>query len=596
MQEGPVRLLDVQVRPVRKAEEQRWNELVRAHHYLGFRNLCGRRLRHVAVLGERWLALLGWHAAALHCAARDQWIGWSSLQRRQRLFLVANNSRYVLLPGAAGVPNLASRVLGLSLRRLRADWLAIHGHDLLLAETFVDSGLFAGTCYRAANWIDVGSTRGFGRVRGGAIGYQAHGRPKRALVYPLHPDARRQLAAAAARPEWVPWRHRMQLTPAQMVSLREYLEQLPDPRKARGKRYSLASVLTLVIAARLAGASTLTDISDFGRDLSEDLLRRLGFRAMPGSGTVTAPGISTLHYILKPLDEEEIERITGAWMALWIPEAESLALDGKTLRGSYDRDQDEQGAVRNEPPVQQMSAVDIDSRCVIGQISYTGKKEDAEAAALRKLLGTIQRPGLCVFADALHTQHETAELIGELGMHYVFSLKGNQPTLLEQVSEDYRWSESGTRVFRPGHGRIETRTIQVSEDISDCPEWLAFPGVTHVFRIHREVVFKKDGRERRTETAYFVASLPPELAGPERLERLVRGYWGAVENGVHYVRDTTWREDASRVRKGALPRVLAALTNLALSILRLLGARNIQRTTRSLYRCGWRAVDVLTGS
>ena len=79
------------------------------------------------MLGERWLALLGWHAAALHCAARDRWIGWSSLQRRQRLFLVANNSRYLLLPAASGVPNLASRVLGLSLSRLRADWLALHG-------------------------------------------------------------------------------------------------------------------------------------------------------------------------------------------------------------------------------------------------------------------------------------------------------------------------------------------------------------------------------------------------------------------------------------------------------------------------------------
>ena len=153
MERDAIPLREVRVRVVRADEERRWNELVRTHHYLGFRNLCGRRLRHVAVLGERWLALLGWHAAALHCAARDRWIGWSSLQRRQRLFLVANNSRYLLLPAASGVPNLASRVLGLSLRRLRADWLALHGHDLLLAETFVDPQRYRGTCYRpAACW------------------------------------------------------------------------------------------------------------------------------------------------------------------------------------------------------------------------------------------------------------------------------------------------------------------------------------------------------------------------------------------------------------------------------------------------------------
>ena len=91
---------------------------MRERHYLGFRNFCGKRLRQVAVHGERWLALIGWHAAALHCAARDRWIGWSSLQRRQRLFLVANQSRFLLLSEAGSSPHLASRVLGLSLRQL----------------------------------------------------------------------------------------------------------------------------------------------------------------------------------------------------------------------------------------------------------------------------------------------------------------------------------------------------------------------------------------------------------------------------------------------------------------------------------------------
>ena len=93
-----VPLREVQVRIVRNSEIARFNELLRKHHYLGFSKMCGRRLRHVAVHRGRWLALLGWHAAALHCAARERWIGWSSLQRRARLFLVVNNSRYVLCP------------------------------------------------------------------------------------------------------------------------------------------------------------------------------------------------------------------------------------------------------------------------------------------------------------------------------------------------------------------------------------------------------------------------------------------------------------------------------------------------------------------
>lgn len=109
---------------------------------LGFRKMCGRRLRDVAVHDDRWLALPGWHAAALHCAARERWIGWSSMQRRARLFLIANNTRYLLLPGAAGTPRRASRVLGRSLRRLARDWQALHRHELLLAESFVDPALY----------------------------------------------------------------------------------------------------------------------------------------------------------------------------------------------------------------------------------------------------------------------------------------------------------------------------------------------------------------------------------------------------------------------------------------------------------------------
>ena len=102
------------MRTVRPAEEERWNELMRQHHYLGFRKLCGNRLRQIAVHGERWLGLLGWQSAALHCAARDRWIGWTSLQRQQRLFLVVNQSRFLLLSAAGQHPGLASRVLGQS--------------------------------------------------------------------------------------------------------------------------------------------------------------------------------------------------------------------------------------------------------------------------------------------------------------------------------------------------------------------------------------------------------------------------------------------------------------------------------------------------
>ncbi len=149
-------------------------------------------------------------------------------------------------------------------------------------------------------------------------------------------------------------------------------------------------------------------------------------------------------------------------------------------------------------------------------------------------------------------------------------------------------TEYSLAVAHCGHGRIEQRTIQVSEDLSDCPEWLDFPGVRRVFRILRETEYKKDGRQRRPEAAYFVTSLPE--AGPKRLLDLVRGYWGAVEHGTHYVRDVALREDACHVRKGSLPRVLAAFANVAVSILWLLKTANIKREIKRLYRNGAEAV------
>ena len=141
----------VRVRPTWGLEERRrWDHLVENHHYLPFQGLVGRGLRHVAELDGQWVALVGWQAGAFKLKARDGWIGWIPEQQFRRLHLIANNTRFVLLPGPHR-PNLASRVLGLSLRRLSSDMRQLHGHPVLVAETFVDPSRFAGTCYRASN-------------------------------------------------------------------------------------------------------------------------------------------------------------------------------------------------------------------------------------------------------------------------------------------------------------------------------------------------------------------------------------------------------------------------------------------------------------
>ena len=127
-------LRNVEVRPVRGvSERRRWNALLAKLHYLPLRGLFGKSLRHVAVRGETWLALLGWQAGVFKVGVRDAWIGWSREQKFSRLHLIANNSRFAVLE-AGRVPNLASRVLGLSLRRLSRDIRAAHGYPVLLAE------------------------------------------------------------------------------------------------------------------------------------------------------------------------------------------------------------------------------------------------------------------------------------------------------------------------------------------------------------------------------------------------------------------------------------------------------------------------------
>ena len=132
--EQAIDLRAVTVRPTWGAREhRRWDRLVEEHHYLRFHGVIGKGLRHVAVRGETWLALIGWQPGAFKLGARDRWIGWSAEQRFRRLHLIANNSRFVILTPER-VRNLASRVLGLSLRRLAADMEAVHGYPALLAE------------------------------------------------------------------------------------------------------------------------------------------------------------------------------------------------------------------------------------------------------------------------------------------------------------------------------------------------------------------------------------------------------------------------------------------------------------------------------
>lgn len=175
---------------------QQWWAMMRTHHPLGAGPLCGAQLRYLIVSEAGVLGGLSFSAPAWRLAARDQWIGWDDASRQAGLAKVVGNSRFLILP-TVNVPHLASHVLSRALSRLAADWHARYGVRPVLVETFVDSTRYRGTCYRAANWIKLGHSRGRGRQD---RTHAAAGAPKDIWVYPLHAQWRASLCTGSQTP------------------------------------------------------------------------------------------------------------------------------------------------------------------------------------------------------------------------------------------------------------------------------------------------------------------------------------------------------------------------------------------------------------
>jgi len=215
------------------------------------------------------------------------------------------------------VPNLASRVLGLSLRRVSADIQAVHGYPALLAETFTGVPGFTGACYRASNWRSLGLTRGFGRGSGGTARFHHHARPREIFMYELTEGA-----AEAPGRDGIPdaWNARQHDDAAPMAaprlrSLSGCLGEVPEFRKARGKRYPLRTVLTIAVAARLAGCRGVTAFARFAALLPQEQLKAVGAFFSPSRQRCTAPPVTTLHNILADLPPDTLDNAIGRWTA-----------------------------------------------------------------------------------------------------------------------------------------------------------------------------------------------------------------------------------------------------------------------------------------
>lgn len=304
---------------------------MQAHHYLGALPKIGNTIWYVATAENQWLALLSFSAAALRCAVRDDWIGWGYRHQFDRLNLVANNSRFLILPQHHH-KNLASRILSLCKRRIQQDWLQRFGFPLLVLETFVDPQRFHGTIYRASNWSMVGLSKGYSRIKGG---YSERTQTRKLVfVQPLQRNARALLSRPILPARYHTGKSRMKLTSAQMLSLYDYFHGIDDVRRAQGKKHHLPTILSLAAAAILCGMRGYKDIALWVQSLSNDARSR--FRCRKRNGKYEVPSRTVIRNALIAVDPEQLNQALNAWNAQYGQIDESLAIDGKTMCNAID--------------------------------------------------------------------------------------------------------------------------------------------------------------------------------------------------------------------------------------------------------------------
>jgi predicted transposase YbfD/YdcC len=561
----------IEVRPVTQKEKLLWRSLMRQHHYLGFGKTAGESILYVAAINGEWVGLLGWAAAALHVRVRDKWIGWDGVAKKERLHLVTNNVRFLLLPHVK-IKNLASKILSLNIKRLSSDWQKFYGHPILLAETFVDPSRFCGTCYLAAGWKPLGQTDGFGRNPRGS--YIEHGNRKIIFVRPIVKDVQKLLSdpyfEVKGNQEKVFMIDVKRLPLEKKGGLINVLRTVQDPRSHQGRRHPQISVLAIATCAMLSGAKSFSAIYEWAEKLSSRQLRSLYCRRGK------SPSVSTIKRVLQKIDPQEFDRKINAWLfRVTNASGNGLAVDGKTLRGSHDG---------NKKPVHLLSALLHEEKVVIAQRNVESKTN--EITQFKPLLQNLPLKGMVVTADPMHCQTEHARfLVMDKKAHFIFMVKDNQPNLRKEIESLLTELESVEEYSQTvkAHGRIDKHTI-VARPIE--PHKLTFPHIRQCFSVQR-VSTNLDGKNPQAETRYGITSLNKEDAFPEELLCYLIGHW-RIETSSHYVRDDTLGEDRSRIRKGAGPQVMATLRNVSIGMIRIAGGTNVAEAIRSF---GWSRKD-----
>lgn len=351
--------------------------------------------------------------------------------------------------------------------------------------------------------------------------------------------------------------------------LLEAFANVPDPRKRKGRIHPLPVILGLAACSNAAGHTTPTEIGEWCRDAPQQLLASLGARYDALTGMHLAPSRDTVARVLAALEPDLLDCALGTFLATLSadtpetnePEPEHIALDGKVLRGSRGD---------GYPPVMLISAYAPARGAILAQREVNAKSNEIPEAP--RLLETINLVGKVVTADALHTQNNLAHRLRQRGAHYALTVKANRPKLKAAIADLF----TDTAAVTDEAWQIERARGQVRlwHTETAAGGHLPYPGAAQAARITRYTLDSATGLPTAKEVAYIVTSLPPHHARATRIAGYIRAHW-TIENQVHYVRDVTFHEDACRARTGNLPRTLASLRNLAISVLRHAGWRNI---------------------
>ena len=342
--------------------------------------------------------------------------------------------------------------------------------------------------------------------------------------------------------------------PSSPTSIQLHFADLPDPRVQRTRAHLLLDIVTIAILAVIAGAKGWDDMETYAK-LQEPWLRE--FLELPGS----APSDDTFRRVFVRLNAKAFGACFTAWMKTLVGSTEGkvIAIDGKTLRGSFDR-------AAGRTPIHMVHAWATENHVLLGQCATSEKSN--EITAIPELLDLLDHKGAVVTIDAMGCQKKIVAKIVQKEADYAIALKGNQETLHEEVAGylNAAIADGGARTFETrdeGHGRTEIRRVYAVSNVDWLSSFAEWPGLRSLVCVERERTVK--GKKTSIERVHYITSIPAHHV--RRLARIIRGHWG-VENALHWSLDVSFREDASRIRSENGPANFGLLRRIALVLMK----------------------------